>query len=104
MIVIELGDVASNIHVGNAHHQRAQHDGGVQGYSAGQAVLTVPAFFGVAHLHHVHNLTVHQGVAMAQAVCMVRACQQQMLLAIGKLLVHSVVDPELVYDLFRDEV
>ena len=45
----------------------------MQGYSGTAAVLLVPMFFGVAHLHHVHELTVHQQKPLSLALLVVCA-------------------------------
>ena len=42
-----------------------------QGVPPATAVLTVPLFFGLAHLHHLHELAVHQGVRLRDAAVMV---------------------------------
>jgi hypothetical protein len=31
-------------------------------------VLVTPLFFGMAHLHHLHEYTVHRGYALSQAL------------------------------------
>ncbi|KAG1661309.1 hypothetical protein FOA52_008656 [Chlamydomonas sp. UWO 241] len=39
----------------------------LKGFSERTAVLITPLFFGVAHLHHLHDLVVHQRVPLAHA-------------------------------------
>ena len=44
----------------------------MQGTSPARAVLTVPLFFGLAHLHHLHDLVVHRGERFSDAAMLVR--------------------------------
>ena len=39
----------------------------MQGYSTSSAVLVAPLFFGMAHLHHLHDLVSNQGLPLASA-------------------------------------
>ena len=48
-----------------------------QGVRPARAVLTVPLFFGLAHLHHLHELVVHQGAPLQDAAVMVRSSAGQ---------------------------
>ncbi|KAK9808213.1 hypothetical protein WJX73_009523 [Symbiochloris irregularis] len=43
----------------------------MQGHSAVRAVLLTPLFFATAHLHHLRELTLHQGLAWKPALCIV---------------------------------
>ena len=57
----------------------------VQGYGPGQSAVLAPACFGLAHVHHLGELTVHQGLTIAAAVPTVRPprkCQPGQTLAV----------------------
>lgn len=39
-----------------------------QGFSTGQTIALTPLFFGLAHVHHVHEYVVHQGQSLGNAL------------------------------------
>lgn len=46
----------------------------MQGWSPLASAALAPACFGLAHLHHLRELTVHQGLTLATALPLVRHC------------------------------